>query len=145
MKKILVLHGPNLNLLGKREPHLYGHTTLKDINEGLHAKAKLAQVNLICFQTNDEAEMINSIHQALNDKIDYLIINAAAYAHTSIALRDALAAVKIPFVEVHLTNIFAREHFRHHSYLSSLANGVISGFGAKSYDLALNAVLEHCS
>lgn len=141
MKTVLVLHGPNLNLLGTREPDIYGTGTLADLNTNLVAQAQKAACNLSCFQSNSEAELINRIHQALSDKVDYIIINPAALTHTSIALRDALAAVNIPFHEVHISNIHARESFRHQSYLSALAQGVISGFGVMGYSLALQSIL----
>jgi 3-dehydroquinate dehydratase II len=142
MKKILVLHGPNLNLLGTREPTVYGKMTLEEINENLIRAAKEKKISLDCFQSNAEGELIQAIHQAGRDKVSYIIINPAGFTHTSIALRDALAAVAIPFIEVHLSNIFSRESFRHHSYFSDLAKGVISGFGAQSYLLALNAITQ---
>lgn len=142
MKKILVLHGPNLNLLGTREPAIYGATTLAEIDANLKKRAHAAKAELMTQQTNCEAELIAAVHAAVPDKINYIIINAAAFSHTSIALRDALAATAIPFVEVHLSNVYAREEFRHHSYLSAIALGVISGFGPQSYYLALHAVLE---
>lgn len=142
-KNILVLHGPNLNLLGMREPTHYGRVTLEEINAGLHRRAKEAKAALECFQSNSEAELIGKIQQAAPGKIDFIIINPAAYTHTSVAMRDALAAVGIPFIEVHLSNIFAREPFRHHSYFSDLAVGIIGGLGAKGYELALEFALQH--
>lgn len=142
MKKILVLHGPNLNLLGVREPSVYGATSLADVNKSMTDKANAAGIALTHQQSNHEGELIAAIHQALNDKIDYIIINPAAFTHTSIALRDALSAVAIPFVEVHISNIFAREPFRHQSFLSDIALGVITGFGVKSYSLALQAIID---
>lgn len=142
MKKILVLHGPNLNLLGLREPHLYGQQSLTDINTQLVREATAAGFALDALQSNSEAELIQAIHQAYLDQIDYLIINPAAFTHTSIALRDALVAVQIPFIEVHISNIYARESFRQHSYFSDIAQGVISGFGAYSYVLALHALFQ---
>ena len=141
--RILVLHGPNLNLLGMREPGHYGIVTLAQINDRLHQLAKDAGVMLADFQSNGETELINRVHQAKADAVDFIIINPAAYTHTSVALRDALAAVAIPFVEVHLSNVFARESFRHHSYFSDLAVGIISGLGAKGYELALEFALQH--
>lgn len=141
--RILVLHGPNLNLLGMREPGHYGHATLAQINDRLHQMAKNAGVMLADFQSNGETELIDRVHQAKADAVDFIIINPAAYTHTSVALRDALAAVAIPFVEVHLSNVFARESFRHHSYFSDLAVGIISGLGAKGYELALEYALQH--
>ncbi|HAT9431779.1 TPA: type II 3-dehydroquinate dehydratase [Legionella pneumophila] len=142
MKKILVLHGPNLNLLGSREPSIYGHASLTEINGDLIQEADNAGIRLSCFQSNAEAELIQAVHQAVIDKINYIIINPAAFTHTSIALRDALSAVAIPFIEVHLSNIFSRETFRHHSYFSDIAVGVISGLGTKGYLLALQAIIK---
>jgi 3-dehydroquinate dehydratase-2 len=142
MKKVLVLHGPNLNLLGLREPSLYGSHTLASINEQLKHIAQQAGIQLTSLQSNSEAELIDCIHQLMEKKVDYIIINPAAFTHTSIALRDALLAVKIPFIEVHLSNIYAREPFRQHSYFSDIAEGVITGFGNKSYLLALEAIIE---
>lgn len=140
MKKVLLLHGPNLNYLGKREPLQYGTTTLTQLNELLLEKAKLLGFNLQIFQSNSESELINATHQAGDTSIDYIIINPGAFTHTSIALRDALLAVAIPFIEVHLSNIYSREPFRHHSYLADIAQGVICGFGINSYLLALQAL-----
>lgn len=142
MKKILVLNGPNLNRLGLREPEVYGATTLSQLNALLQQEAKTAGVSLICKQSNSEAELIDIIHQAADDKIDYLIINPAAFTHTSIALRDALLAGKLRFIEVHISNIYTRETFRHHSYFSDIATGVISGLGVKGYSLALQAIIH---
>ena len=142
MKKILVLHGPNLNLLGLREPTVYGHATLAQINAQLAKQASQAGFSLTAVQSNSEAELINAIHLALSNQTAYLIINPAAYTHTSIALRDALLAVNIPFIEVHISNIHARESFRHHSYFSDIAQGVISGLGTQGYLLALQAIIE---
>lgn len=140
-KNVLVLHGPNLNLLGTREPKVYGSTTLDEINGSLQVLAHEAGVKLSSFQSNGEGELINHIHEAIDDGIDFIIINPAAYTHTSIALRDALASTGLPFIEVHLSNIFARESFRRKSYFSDLALGVISGLGAKGYELALKYAL----
>ncbi|WP_109042129.1 type II 3-dehydroquinate dehydratase [Azospira sp. I13] len=140
--RLLVLHGPNLNLLGTREPHIYGSTTLADINRALAVRAETAGVELEGFQSNHEGALIERIHAARDQGVRYIIINPAAYTHTSVALRDALAAVGIPFVEVHLSNVFARESFRHHSYFSDLAIGVISGLGAEGYSLALEFLLS---
>ena len=142
MKKILVLNGPNLNRLGRREPALYGDMTLEALESILIERAKSAGVKLSCFQTNSESSFIEAIHQAVDDLTDFLIINAAAYTHTSVAIRDALLTVQIPFIEVHITNIFARETFRHHSYLSDIALGVITGLGVDGYCLALQAILS---
>lgn len=136
-KKILVLHGPNLNMLGLREPEIYGDVTLDKINRNLFQVAENAGVVLETFQSNAEAELIDRIQQALNDETDFIIINPAAFTHTSVAIRDALAAIKLPFIEIHLSNIFTRESFRRKSYFSDLAVGVISGLGAKGYELAL--------
>lgn len=143
MKKILVLHGPNLNLLGSREPDVYGHQTLADINQRLINQAQSASAAVECFQTNDEGALIDRIHQAQKDGVDFIIINPAAFTHTSIALRDALAGVAIPFIEVHLSNVHAREAFRHQSYVSALAVGVVTGLGATGYELALTYALSH--
>jgi len=142
MFKILVLHGPNLNLLGNREPTHYGKMTLKDINQKLIELAKKAGHALTAFQSNAEHELIDKIHAAQQDRIDFILINPAAFTHTSVALRDALLAVKIPFIEIHLSNIHAREPFRHRSYFSDIAVGVISGLGAQSYVLGLQAALS---
>lgn len=135
---ILVINGPNLNLLGQREPERYGKRSLADITASLDNLAQELGLNLRHFQSNAEHELINTIQQARN-KADFIIINAAAYTHTSIALRDALMAVQIPFIEVHLSNVYARESFRHHSYLSDIAVGMISGLGAMGYECALRA------
>ena len=140
-KNILVIHGPNLNLLGTREPEVYGVFTLTEINRNLAELAEKEGISLNCFQSNAEGELIDRIQQASAEKIHFIIINPAAYTHTSIALRDALAATRIPFIEVHLSNIFARESFRQKSFFSDMAVGVISGLGAKGYELALNYVL----
>lgn len=140
--RILVLNGPNLNLLGVREPEHYGAETLDGINARLSAKAAGAGVKLECFQSNAEAELVTKVHQLFQNPADFIIINPAAFTHTSIALRDALAAVKTPFVEVHLSNVHAREAFRHHSYFSDLATGVISGLGAAGYEYALDFAIR---
>ena len=141
-KNILVLHGPNLNLLGSREPEVYGRVTLDEINRRLAKLAEDAGAKLASLQSNAEAELMDRIQLASTDGTDFIIINPAAYTHTSVALRDALAAVKLPFIEVHLSNIFARETFRRESYFSDLALGVISGLGAKGYELALEYALS---
>ncbi|WP_231759314.1 type II 3-dehydroquinate dehydratase [Microbulbifer elongatus] len=141
MAKLLLLHGPNLNLLGTREPGIYGSTTLAQIDEAARAQCAAAGCEFDSLQSNHEGELVERIHQALADKVDLIVINPAAFTHTSVALRDALAGVSIPFIEVHLSNPHARETFRHHSYLSDLAQGVICGFGADSYTLALEAAL----
>ena len=135
---VLVLHGPNLNLLGLREPEYYGHDTLDSINQRLTKQDRAANVALETFQSNSEAELIGKVQSLAAKSTDFVIINPAALTHTSVALRDALAAVKIPFIEVHLSNVQARESFRHHSYFTDIAVGVISGLGAKSYELALD-------
>jgi 3-dehydroquinate dehydratase II len=140
--RILVIHGPNLNLLGTREPEHYGRMTLADINLALARMAEGADVLLEAFQSNHEGALIERIHAAREQGVNAIIINPAAYTHTSVALRDALAAVAIPFVEVHLSNVFAREAFRHHSYFSDLAIGVISGLGPQGYVLALEYLLN---
>ncbi|HTV85183.1 MAG TPA: type II 3-dehydroquinate dehydratase [Dyella sp.] len=141
MAKLLVLHGPNLNLLGAREPEIYGRETLADINNTLAQRAQAAGHELAWYQSNAEHELIGRIHQARDEQIAFILINPGAFTHTSVALRDALAAVAIPFIELHMSNVHAREPFRHHSYLSDLAVGVICGFGSDSYRLALNAAL----
>ena len=137
VQNILIVHGPNLNLLGLREPEIYGATTLQDINRNLSKLAENQGIHLDFFQSNAEFALIDRIQQTLHDGTDFIIINPAAYTHTSVALRDALAAVKLPFIEVHLSNVYARESFRQRSYFSDLAVGVISGLGAKGYELAL--------
>ncbi|ADJ28813.1 type II 3-dehydroquinate dehydratase [Nitrosococcus watsonii] len=140
MANLLVIHGPNLNLLGTREPKYYGSITLEAINSNLTRQATQAGHHLTCFQANAEHILIEHIHNAGHQDIAFIIINPAALTHTSIALRDALAAVAIPFIEVHLSNIHGREAFRHHSYFSDIAEGVISGLGPTGYELALQAV-----
>lgn len=137
MATILVLNGPNLNLLGKREPGVYGATTLQQINQNLEALAQQKGHELTCYQSNAEHSLIERIHKAGEDEVDFIIINPAAYTHTSVALRDALLGVAIPFVEVHLSNVHRREAFRHHSYFSDVAEGVIAGLGPKGYEFAL--------
>lgn len=143
MATILVLHGPNLNLLGTREPEVYGSTTLADIDQRLTELCISHGHHLQALQSNAEYELIERVHDARKDGIDFIVINPAAFTHTSVALRDALAAAEIPFVECHLSNVFNREPFRHHSYFSDLAKGVICGFGAQSYELALQAAFAH--
>ena len=140
MARILVLNGPNLNLLGSREPGLYGQDTLASIEQRLVEQA--AGHDIAFLQSNAEAQLIDRIHQAGSEGVDFILINPAALTHTSVALRDALLGVAIPFIEVHLSNVFAREPFRHHSYLSDVAVGVISGLGAQGYELALAAALR---
>ena len=142
MPSILVLHGPNLNLLGSREPGIYGHATLADIDEQLRTRSEQAGIVLETFQTNFEGEMVERIHAARGHETAFIIINPAAFTHTSVAVRDALAAVAIPFIEVHLSNPHTREPFRHTSYFSDLAVGTIAGFGADSYRYALDAALK---
>ena len=139
MAKILILHGPNLNLLGSREPSVYGTDTLAQINDRLASQARAGGHELTCFQSNAEHELIDQVQHSRADGTALIVLNAGAFTHTSLALRDALAAVAIPFIEVHLSNVHARETFRHHSYLSAIALGVIGGFGADSYRLALEA------
>jgi 3-dehydroquinate dehydratase-2 len=142
MPKILVIHGPNLNLLGGRETQHYGHDTLATIDQRLVEQGRKAGVDVACFQSNAEAPLIERIHAAKSDETAYIIINPAAFTHTSVALRDALAAVRIPFIEVHLSNVHAREPFRKHSYFSDLAAGVIAGLGPLVYELALEAAIR---
>ena len=139
---ILVIHGPNLNLLGTREPEVYGHLTLDDINQQLKTQAESQGVGLETFQSNWEGAIVDRIHQDRLDGISLIIINPAALTHTSVALRDALLGVDIPFLEVHLSNVHAREAFRHHSYLSDKAVGVICGLGAKGYVFALDFAIQ---
>lgn len=140
--QILVLHGPNLNLLGTREPQVYGSTTLEQINTALTAQAAQRGASLSAFQSNHEGVLIDRVHAARTDGTAFIVINPGAFTHTSVALRDALAGVAIPFIEVHLSNVHRREPFRHHSYFSDLAEGVIVGLGAKGYHLALDAALD---
>ena len=142
-KSILVVHGPNLNLLGTREPEHYGSLTLADIDQQLSQLAKVENVHLETFQSNSEVEIITKIQSLAVNKVDFIIINPAAFTHTSIVIRDAISAVKIPFIEVHLSNVFARESFRHHSYFSDIAIGVISGLGAEGYYSALRYAINH--
>ena len=142
-KRILVLNGPNLNLLGVREPEHYGADTLDAINKRLAAKAAAAGVALETYQSNAEADLVTKLHSLFQQPSDFIIINPAAFTHTSVALRDALAAVKTPFIEVHLSNVHAREAFRHHSYFSDIAVGVVSGLGATGYEYALDYAINH--
>ena len=139
---ILVLHGPNLNLLGMRERGIYGSTTLKQIDDSLRHEAEKLQIKIDCKQSNHEGTLVDTIHDARGVHSG-ILINAGAYTHTSVAIRDALAGVKIPTVEVHLSNIYTREEFRHHSYIAPIAVGQISGFGANSYYLGLQALVNH--
>ena len=137
-RTVMVLNGPNLNLLGRREPHLYGSTTLADIENDVRAAAQAAGHQLETFQTNSEAELVDRIQQAAGS-VDFILLNPGALTHTSVAMRDALLAVGIPFIEIHLSNVHAREEFRRHSYISDIAVGVITGLGALGYQLALQA------
>ncbi len=136
-----MLHGPNLNLLGSREPEIYGRTTLATVHSAMSARAMAAGIQLEIFQSNHEGELIDRVQSARDQGVRFIIINPAGYTHTSVALRDALAAVAIPFIEVHLSNVYAREPFRKHSYFSDIAVGLISGLGAQGYELALEAAL----
>lgn len=142
MASILVLQGPNLNLLGTREPHIYGSTTLADIENTLTAQAQACGFTLEQFQSNAEHELINRIHAARTDGTGFILINPGAFTHTSVAIRDALTGVAVPFIEVHISNVHTREPFRHHSYLSDVAVGVIAGLGVHGYELALQAALR---
>ena len=139
--KVLVLNGPNLNMLGKREPEIYGSQTLSEIIEQLADKAEAKEITLTHIQSNAEHKIIEAIHQAFK-QVDFIIINPAAFTHTSVAIRDALLSVNIPFIEVHLSNVHAREEFRQHSYLSDVATGVICGLGAKGYGFALDSAKD---
>jgi 3-dehydroquinate dehydratase II len=140
---LLVLNGPNLNLLGLREPHLYGHTTLSELETGLRVLAQTLGVTLATFQSNHEGALVDRIQDARTDGTDFIILNAGAYTHTSVAIRDALAGVKIAFVEVHLSNVHKREEFRHHSYLSDLAVGVVAGLGPSGYEAAVRFAAQY--
>ncbi|HBC58246.1 MAG TPA: type II 3-dehydroquinate dehydratase [Gammaproteobacteria bacterium] len=142
MSTVLVLHGPNLNLLGSREPDIYGTETLSSITKKLRDRASETGIRLQSFQSNAEHELIERVHNAPEDQVDFIILNPAALTHTSIALRDALIAVQIPFIELHLSNIYRREEFRHLSYFSDIAEGVISGLGSVAYLLALEGVIQ---
>ena len=142
MPKILVIHGPNLNLLGQRETHHYGHDTLQSIDRRLVQAGRDAGVEVASFQANAEGSLIDRVHAAKTEQTDFIIINPAGFTHTSVALRDALAGVAIPFIEVHLSNVHAREPFRRHSYFSDIAVGVIAGLGAHGYELALEAAVR---
>ncbi|QMT40704.1 type II 3-dehydroquinate dehydratase [Neisseria shayeganii] len=142
---LLVLHGPNLNLLGQREPEIYGRTTLAEINQSLRQRAEAASLAFEALQSNAEHILIERVQAALGDRTAFIIINPAAFTHTSIALRDALAAAGKPFIEVHLSNVHAREPFRHHSYLSDLAQGVICGLGVHGYHAAADFAIEYLS
>jgi 3-dehydroquinate dehydratase-2 len=142
MSRLLVLHGPNLNLLGTREPDVYGRITLAQIDQALAEKAQAAGAELSSFQSNHEGAIVDRIQQARTEHVDFVLINPAAYTHTSVAIRDALAGVALPFVEIHLSNVHKREAFRHHSYFSDLAEAVICGLGWKGYLYALDFALE---
>ncbi|MDP2751964.1 MAG: type II 3-dehydroquinate dehydratase [Rhodocyclaceae bacterium] len=139
--RILVLHGPNLNLLGRREPEIYGTASLADIHTAMEARARVVGVQIESFQSNSEGELIDRVQVASEEGIEFIILNPAGYTHTSVALRDAMLAVAIPFIEVHLSNIHARESFRKHSYFSDIAVGVICGFGPSGYEIALETAL----
>lgn len=145
MATLLVLHGPNLNLLGSREPQVYGKETLDDINRRLADTCQAAGHQLLHLQSNAEYELIDRIHDARHEGVHFIVFNPGAFTHTSIALRDALLAVSIPFIEVHLSNVYKREPFRHHSYFSDIAAGTITGLGSQGYDLALQAALTRIS
>ena len=140
---ILVIHGPNLNLLGQREPEVYGYLTLEDINQQLIQQAQMQNITLQTFQSNWEGALVDRIHEAKQQGVGFIVINPAAFTHTSVALRDALLGVDIPFIEVHLSNVHAREAFRHHSYLSDKAVGVICGLGAKGYAAAVDYAMTY--
>lgn len=142
MATILVLHGPNLNLLGEREPEIYGHATLNDINQQLQQQARDRGHHLLYVQSNAEYELVERVQDARHEGVNFILINPAAFTHTSVALRDALAAVEIPFIEIHLSNVHAREEFRKHSYFSDIAQGVICGLGPQGYELGLQAALH---
>lgn len=142
MAELLVLNGPNLNLLGTREPEVYGHVTLDEINQRLTTRAAAAGHHIEFFQSNAEHELVERVQAAASQNVRFIILNPAAFTHTSVALRDALAAIAIPFIEVHLSNIHAREPFRHQSYFSEIAVGVITGLGAQGYELALQYALD---
>lgn len=142
MADLLVVHGPNLNLLGTREPGVYGHSSLAQVDDALRVAAKRLGVSLECFQSNAEHALVDRIQQAPAEGVRFVIINPAAFTHTSVALRDALLGVGLPFIEVHLSNVFAREDFRRHSYFSDVALGVISGFGPQGYELAVEAAVQ---
>lgn len=139
---VLVINGPNLNLLGSREPEVYGTTTLADIEAGLVAQGEAAGASVACFQSNHEGAIVDRIHAAKGEGVDWILINPGAFTHTSIALRDALTGVSIPFVECHISNVHAREPFRRHSYLSDVAVAVVAGFGVDGYRLALDAIVR---
>ena len=141
VRSVLVVHGPNLNLLGTREPEIYGRETLDGVNRRLEATGKAQGIKVACFQSNHEGRLVDRIQEARSQGVGFIIINPAAYTHTSVALRDALAAVAIPFIEVHLSNVHAREAFRHRSFVSDIAVGTIAGLGSRGYDFALDYAL----
>ncbi len=143
MATILVLHGPNLNLLGEREPEIYGSTTLADINQSLQQQAHDRGHHLLSVQSNAEYELVERVQDARHEGVNFILLNPAAFTHTSVALRDALAAVAIPFIEIHLSNVHAREPFRQHSYFSDIARGVICGLGPQGYELGLQAAIHY--
>lgn len=140
MSKVLVINGPNLNLLGTREPQVYGSTTLADVENSLRAQGQELGLEVVCFQSNHEGAIVERIHQARLEGIKFVLINPGAYTHTSVAIRDAFSGVAIPLVEVHISNVHKREPFRHHSYLSDIAEGVMAGFGTLGYNLALQFI-----
>jgi len=145
LHSVLFLNGPNLNLLGQREPEVYGQLSLSDLNDLMADKASRLGLVVTTYQSNIEGELVNRVHKAKLDGVDFIVINPGAYTHTSVAIRDAFLGTEIPFIEVHLSNVFSRESFRHQSYLSDIAVGVISGFGAHGYELALQAAVERLS
>jgi len=143
MPDVLLINGPNLNMLGVREPGIYGSDSLAQIETGLVETAASLNLQLVCFQSNAEHKIVGRIHQAYVDKTDFILINPAAFTHTSVAIRDALLATAIPFIEIHLSNVHARESFRKHSYFSDIARGIISGFGRFGYEMALQAACQY--
>ncbi|RLA32459.1 MAG: type II 3-dehydroquinate dehydratase [Gammaproteobacteria bacterium] len=145
MASLLLINGPNLNLLGTREPGVYGETNLAEVETGLTAMAKALGHDLVCFQSNAEHEIVDRVQQARTDAVNFILLNPGAFTHTSIAIRDALLAVSIPFIEIHLSNVFAREEFRHSSYFSDIAAGCLFGLGAYGYELALQAASQQLS
>ena len=145
MSQVLVLNGPNLNLLGRREPEKYGNVTLSDIEKSLTEQAAGLGLAIAFFQSNSEGDLVNRVHSAADDGTGFVIINPAAYTHTSVALRDAFLGVSLPFIEVHISNIYQREPFRHHSYFSDIAVGALAGFGASGYNMALSAASAYLS
>ncbi len=145
MASLLLINGPNLNLLGTREPGVYGETNLAEVETGLTAMAKELGHDLVCFQSNAEHEIVDRVQQARTDAVNFILLNPGAFTHTSIAIRDALLAVSIPFIEIHLSNVFAREEFRHSSYFSDIAAGCLFGLGAYGYELALQAASQQLS